>query len=241
MTNKILYDIELYYSPSEPNNNKITIKGEEFHHIKNVMRHNIGDVIYITNGCGNIYRGRINLVAKNKVECSIEENIFNEDKFSNIVFCIPRLKNQDRFEFAIEKCVELGITNFLFFESERTITKGIKLERIQKLLLSAMKQSIRSWLPTAKYIGKIIELKNYEGQKILFDQKSDNLFFNFIKEKKEIIETKKHYFIFGPEGGLSKKEIESFDSAEIMRLTENRLRTETAIITAASIIATSTR
>lgn len=238
MIKDFLANVELYFSSTKIHDNKIIVEGDELHHIKNVMRHKSKDIIYITDGLGKIYKCIIDLITNEKAECLIEQIFSYENKLSNIVFCIPRLKSQDRFEFAIEKCVELGITNFLFFESERTVAKGIKLERIQKLLLSAMKQSIRSWLPKIYYVKKLDELNDYDGEKILFDQKSNQRFFNYVIENKEVLKTKKIYLIFGPEGGLSKQEVESFDSQKILRLTENRLRSETAIVTAASILST---
>ena len=75
----------------------------------------------------------------------------------NIFFCIPKLKYSDRFEFALEKCTELGITNFIIFDSERSIHKSDKKERWEKIVLSAMKQSLRSYLPNITVINSLIE------------------------------------------------------------------------------------
>jgi len=236
-TNQYLSDKELYYS-SYLTNNEIFIEGEELHHIKNVMRHKVGDEIYITDGCGNIFRSRIDSISKNTAKCLIIEKFIYDNKFSNFVFCIPRLKNNERLEFAIEKCVELGITNFLFFESERTIARGFKKERIKKLFLSSMKQSLQGWLPKADFINNLFEINKYEGKKILFEQKSERFFRDFLLDKKNIEDKNKFYFIFGPEGGFSENEISKINSPVLLRITPNRLRSETAIITAASLLST---
>ncbi|MDH7604818.1 MAG: RsmE family RNA methyltransferase [Melioribacter sp.] len=236
-TNNFFSDIELYYS-THLTDNEIFISGEELHHIKNVMRHKTGDEIFVTDGEGKIFRSRIEFLSKEAAKCLIKEKYLYENKFSNYVFCLPRLKNNDRIEFAIEKCVELGITNFLFFESERTIAKGFKVERIKKLLLSSMKQSLQAWLPKANFIKNITDLKNYEGDKILFEQKSEMLFKDFLIDKKNLLPNNKIYFIFGPEGGFSENEITKIQPTALLRITKNRLRSETAIITVASLLST---
>lgn len=235
--NNFLSSIELYYS-THLNENEIFISGEELHHIKNVMRHKTGDEIFITDGKGKIFRSIIEFLSKDVAKCIIKEKYLYENKFSKYVFCIPRLKNNERFEFAIEKCVELGITNFLFFESERTIAKGFKVERIKKLLLSSMKQSLQAWLPESEFIDNIADLKNYEGDKILFEQKSEMLLKDFLINKNNTTLNNKIYFIFGPEGGFSENEITKIQPTAILRITKNRLRSETAIITAASLLPT---
>ncbi len=146
--NKYLSNIELYYSSQIKNKNEIIInEAEDFKHIVKVMRHSIDDEVYVTNGEGKIFKSKISEINKNSLTAIIEDTMEYENKFSNITFCIPKLKSPDRFEFALEKCVELGITNFIVFDSERTVAKGNKIERWNKILISAMKQSLRSYLP----------------------------------------------------------------------------------------------
>ena len=122
-----------------------------------------------------------------------------------------------------------SITNFIIFDSERAIRKSDKKERWQKIVLSAMKQSLRSYLPNIEIVNSLNEILNLDGRKILLEQNS---------EKKisgaKINHYEKYYFIFGPEGGLSKEEMNLFD--EKYKLADNRLRTETAIIKCASLI-----
>lgn len=232
-----LTDIELYFSKNCAGN-KIIIENDELHHIINVMRHKVDDNIYVTNGEGKIFFCRIEKITKERILCIINNVQKYENKYSNIVFCIPRLKNNERFEFAIEKSIELGITNFIFFESERTVAKGFKVERIKKLILSAIKQSLRAWLPSVVYIKNIIEINDYEGEKILLDQKANECLIDFLINNKEKLSIKKIYFIFGPEGGFSYEELNKLNKTLKLKLTENRLRSETAIISTASLLAT---
>lgn len=230
-----LSDIELYYSPEKIENGLIKISGEEFHHIKEVMRHNINDEIFVTDGKGKIFKTQIEQIDKKEIAVKVTEEINYPNDYENIIFCIPRLKSAERFEFALEKCVELGITRFIVFESARTIAKGEKIERWQKILLAAMKQSLRAWLPQISFVKSFKELMKLNGSKIIFEQHSKLSFSDFLKSQYSILNTD-FYLVFGPEGGLTDEECNSVNEENRIKLTENRLRSETAIITAAAIL-----
>jgi 16S rRNA (uracil1498-N3)-methyltransferase len=225
-----LSNIELYYSqtPVHPNNN-LRIIGEEAHHISKVMRHIAGDEVFATNGCGNIFKGQIVQQNDNEVIVEIIEKFSFENKFRNYVFCIPNLKNNSRLEFALEKSVELGITKFVLFNSERTIAKSFKIERFQKILISAMKQSLQSFLPEIISMSTIRDISKLDTKFVIFEQTADRYF-----DALSIDNNKEYYFIFGPEGGLSQTELNLFNKNDLYKLAENRLRTETAIIKLAS-------
>lgn len=231
-----LSDIELYFSP-KVSGQKIFIEGEECHHIKDVMRHKAGDEIFVADGEGHIYKTEITEVASKIILCRILERFDYPDNFSKITFCIPRLKSAERFEFALEKCVELGITNFIVFDSQRTVAKGEKIERWQKILTSAMKQSLRAWLPKISYVKSVEELSKLSGIKILFDQNSEQNLLEYISTINSKPSTTNYLFVFGPEGGFSEGECRVMNVEWRVKLTNNRLRSETAIVTAASLIA----
>ena len=138
-----LSNIELFYSkPENFREDEVILEGDECRHAVKVMRHHMGDEIFITNGEGKISNGNINEILKDTLSVTIKKEFIYENKFSGVTFCLPKLKNPERFEFALEKCAELGITNFIVFESERTVSKAYKLDRWHKILLSAMKQSL---------------------------------------------------------------------------------------------------
>jgi 16S rRNA (uracil1498-N3)-methyltransferase len=225
-----LSDTELYYTPSEcVESEKIILKGDEFHHAVNVMRNSVGDSLHITDGEGTIFRSEIFNVTKSNLTAAIKDKIIYENLASNIWFCIPQLKNPDRLKFAFEKCAELGITNFVLFNSKHTIPKKISVEKFKKTTLSAMKQSLRAFLPNivASSYNEIIKLP---GTKMLFDQNAKSVFDGNVDIKKTT------YFLFGPEGGFDEIEINSINTDERFCLSANRLRSETAIIKCASLL-----
>ncbi|MCX6167996.1 MAG: RsmE family RNA methyltransferase [Ignavibacteriales bacterium] len=232
-----LSDIELYYTNKQVVGNKISIDGEECHHITNVMRHKVSDSIYVTDGIGKIYLSSITSIGKKIVVAEVIKSTQYENRSEKIWFCIPRLKSADRFEFALEKSVELGITNFIVFDSTRTVAKGEKIDRWEKILVAAMKQSLRAWLPKVSYVKNLSEIYKLDGTKILFDQNAKQTFQQFLLNNHQSLITN-NYFIFGPEGGFTEDEFRIANSEMRIRLTENRLRSETAIVTAASLIAT---
>ena len=232
MKNLILSNIELYYSNSyDLKSQIITMDSEESNHILNVMRHQIDDEIYITNGIGKIFKCRISQVNKKIVETKILNEYKYEERFPNITFCIPMLRNNDRLEFALEKCTELGVTNFIIYQAKRSVPKKVNLVRVEKILVAAMKQSLLSWLPKILYINSCEVLAQLDGEKIIFEQSSHNYF------SRDKIKTEMNYlFIFGPEGDFTADESDSLKSGIKYKLAENRLRTETAIIKAASLL-----
>ena len=195
------------------------------------MRHVVGDEIYVTNGCGNIFITRVSKLNISFVELLVQKTYNYENRLKSIFFCIPKLKNPERFEFILEKCTELGITNFIIYDAERAISKGNKIERWNKILLSAMKQSLRSYLPKISLGGSIEKIYEKPGLKLVFEQNSKLDF-----EKSNCDLSNNSYFIFGPEGGLSERELGLFSDFEKYNLADNRLRVETAVIKCASLL-----
>ena len=232
MESLILSDIELYYSKLvDLKSGLITIESEESNHILNVMRHGTNDEIYITNGEGKIFKSQIIETSKKNVISKIQKEYAYEEKFSNIIFCIPRLRSAERFEFAFEKCTELGVTNFIIYQAKRSVPKKVNLVRVEKILVAAMKQSLLSWLPKVKYINSLKELNLTKGEKIIFEQDSEVYF------SRELLKPDMNYLlIFGPEGDFAPDELNSLTSSVKYNLAENRLRTETAIIKAAALL-----
>jgi 16S rRNA (uracil1498-N3)-methyltransferase len=225
-----LSNIELYYT-AEKDNGRLILSGEEKNHAVRVMRHTEGEVLYITDGKGKIYKTGIISINRDFLTAEISEEFEYSDNNHNLTLCIPKLKNPERFEFALEKCTELGITSFIVFNSARGVKKSDKKERWEKIVLAAMKQSLRSYIPVINYIPHLSILNTFQGKKIILEQNSPDLL------KKGLINSNEKYiFIFGPEGGLDEKEISDLEGYETFKISPNRLRTETAIIKTASVL-----
>lgn len=230
-------DTEFYYSALQFNSNEqCKITGEEAKHISAVMRHKVDDVIYVTDGNGNVFKCQITSIGKNEILFNIIENFSIQKKYSNVTFYIPILKFADRFEFALEKSAELGIKNYRIFSADKSHNRGVKIERWQNILISAMKQSLQSFKPKIEFI----ELKNQNIENdlnLIFDQNAALSFSEFLIElnKKENTSDKINLF-FGPEAGLTKSDIDKITNPIFVKMNDNRLRSETAIITAASLI-----
>ncbi|MDZ7623321.1 MAG: RsmE family RNA methyltransferase [Ignavibacteriaceae bacterium] len=225
-----LSNIELYYTPKElVKEDRLILTGDEFHHSVNVMRNSVGDILYVTDGMGSIFISKISSISENQLAANINDRRVFENKASNIWFCIPLLKNPDRLKFAFEKCVELGITNFILFNSRYTLSKKVKPEKFQKTVLAAMKQSLRAFLPQISS-ASFNDIIKFDGPKILFDQNAKQEFDGKLNSNNAT------YYLFGPEGGFDENEIESFEQENRFSLSSNRLRTETATIKCASLI-----
>jgi len=237
LSQEYLSNVELYFS-DDIVDSYIQMSEEESRHISKVMRHNVGEEIFVTDGKGTIYKTSIIEACSSTVTLRITERIRYTNHLENIIFCLPRLKSNDRFEFALEKSIELGITNFIVFNSERTIAKGEKLERWNKIALAAMKQSLRSFLPKIEFVESLSKLNEFEGMKYVFEQDATVKLVDVLADN-ILTEEGKNYFVFGPEGGLSENEINSISNSELIALTPNRLRSETAIVTAAALVVAS--
>lgn len=227
-----LSNIELYYTEfSSIRDNKFHLQELEFNHAVKVMRNKTGDKVFATDGCGKIYEGIIDRIDKDFLQAEVIKTYVYNNLFDNITFCIPNLKNPDRLKFALEKCTELGITNFIIFISNRTIKKNIYSDRLEKIVLSAMKQSLLSYLPKVKILSSVNEVFELKSEKIIFDQSATKKLVDF-----EFDNHKKYLLIFGPEGGFTDTELKEIYLSESLNVASNRLRSETAIVKAASLI-----
>lgn len=229
MTSKYLSNIELFYCKDSTESDRILLADEEFLHAAKVLRKKVGDEIYITSGLGEIFHCRIDNIHSKSLEAIKLATHNYADELSNFTICFPPLKNPDRTKFVLEKCTELGITNFIIYLSARSVSKSKNIEKFNRVVIAAMKQSLRAYLPIVHFEENLKELLNSEEEKILFEQSGNKKF-----EVSNLKKDKNYYLIFGPEGGLTEEEINLFKN--VFTLSPNRLRTETAIIKCTSLI-----
>ncbi len=216
---------------------KYTLSENESRHCLRVLRLKIGDEINLIDGKGNFYHAKIIFTNKKRCTVALISKISNYKKRDfKLHIAIAPPKSINRFEFFLEKTTEIGIeeiTPLLCRYSERKI---IKPERLNKILLSAVKQSDKAYLPKLNVltdIKKILNI-NFPGKKIIAHC------YNTPKKKiKDIYNKGENVLILiGPEGDFSEKEVMIAERNGFIsvNLSNSRLRTETAAITATVII-----
>ena len=209
---------------------------DESRHIVKVLRKSTGDLLMITNGKGWIFEAEVIIPNHNKCVVSILESTFETPRPYTIHLAVAPTKMNDRYEWFIEKATEIGvdiITPIICQNSERKI---IKTERFEKILQSAMKQSLHCYLPSlapAIRFSEFIKMPQEGATFIAHCEDGEKLKF------KDQIEAKKSITILiGPEGDFSPKEIELALKHQYIpvSLGASRLRTETAGIVAGHTI-----
>lgn len=209
---------------------------EDARHCVKVLRKNVQDKIHVVDGVGGIYECEIVKAHEKKCELKVlsaEQNFQKRNHFLHIA--IAPTKNADRIEYFIEKCVEIGVDEITLIQTKHSERKHQKVERLEKIAISAMKQSLKAYLP------KINELISIE--KFFKNTECDNKFIGHLTQDsiplKSAINQKSDYLIMiGPEGDFSKEEIEQARNAgfQVVTLGNSRLRTETAGVVACTII-----
>lgn len=209
---------------------------DESRHIVKVLRKSTGDLLMITNGKGWIFEAEVIIPNHNKCVVSILKSTFETPRPYTIHLAVAPTKMNDRYEWFIEKATEIGvdiITPIICQNSERKI---IKTERFEKILQSAMKQSLHCYLPSlapAIRFSEFIKMPQEGATFIAHCEDGEKLKF------KDQIEAKKSITILiGPEGDFSPNEIELALKHQYIpvSLGASRLRTETAGIVAGHTI-----
>lgn len=226
--------MQLFYnSEISTEEKKFTFSKDESKHIIKVLRKKEGDTLHITNG--NDYLFNVQIIVPNDKKCVVEIKDFqktlnNRNYYLHVA--IAPTKNIDRFEWFLEKATEIGIdeiTPLLCKNSER---KHLKIDRLNKILQSALKQSLQYKLPK---LNGLTDFKNFINNKFIGEgfiahcENDDKKYY-----LKNIVKLRSRYTILiGPEGDFSLDEIENSKKNGFtpINLGKTRLRTETAGIT----------
>lgn len=225
--------MQLFYNPNINTSTKqIVFDKEESRHIVRVLRKKEGNILHITNGKGLLFFASINFANEKKCSASIIK-VEQKQKHWNyyLHIAIAPTKNIDRFEWFLEKATEIGIdeiTPIICNNSERRI---VKTERLQRILQSAMKQSLKFTLPKLNEPVKFLDFINTDFNNNSYIAHCES------SEKEELKNIKlntKITILIGPEGDFSLEEIKLSKTKEITAITlgKSRLRTETAGIVA---------
>jgi 16S rRNA (uracil1498-N3)-methyltransferase len=227
--------VNLFYQPGIPEG-LLFLDQEESRHCVKVLRHKSGDSIHITDGKGYFYTGIIQTADQRQCEFSISEKVQEPARDFSIHIAISPTKNAERLEWFVEKVTEFGVDSITPIDCRHTERTFLKKERLVKVAISAMKQSLKAKLPV---ISDLTPFSN-----IVSDNKSDERFIAFVDQSnpdhlKDLATQKKSYLVLiGPEGDFSAEELKmSLDHGfRKVSLGQSRLRTETAGIAACHIL-----
>lgn len=223
--------MQLFFNQNiTPNTKQITFEKEESRHIVRVLRKKEGDILHITNGNGFLFSVEIAIASDKKCLATVikkEEKPNNRDYYLHVA--IAPTKNNDRLEWFLEKATEIGIDEITPIICDNSERKIVKIERLSKIVQSAMKQSLQFTLPKLNDPVKFSEFikQNFSGEKFIAHCE-ENIEKKLLKNS--AAKNAKQTILIGPEGDFSMKEIESAFTVNFtpISLGENRLRTETA-------------
>jgi 16S rRNA (uracil1498-N3)-methyltransferase len=209
---------------------------EESFHASRVLRLKTGDPIYILDGKGAKYAAVLDKVDSKNTTFSQLSLVEKQDKIPyQIHIYVAPTKQMERMEWMVEKCCEFGIHGIHFFTSRNSERKEIKLNRLEKIAISALKQSKNLFLPE---ITAIVPLKSYIGS--LKDTPATQRLFAHISDPpikilaKQLIPNQSYHILIGPEGDFSLEETKELLDTNWtpFSLGKSILRTETACIAA---------
>jgi len=225
--------MQIFYAP-DITDNLYTLDEKESKHLIRVLRMKRGTSVRLIDGKGNLYEGVIDKADQKKCIIEISGVIRDFEKRNYYLhIALSPLKNTDRFEWFIEKSVEIGIDEITPLICQHTEKQGIKTERVNNLIISAMKQSLKASKTIFNkpcHFSDFIE-NHHEGTLMIAHCNED-----FKRNKISAIYSKNENatILIGPEGDFSKDEIVSATRKNFIpvHLGSSRLRSETAGIAA---------
>ncbi len=230
----------LFYSPLVTNE-VILLSPEESHHLL-VERIKPGSSVFLSDGKGNLFRGIYEGEKRGRAQIRVEEKVGEEKRSFDLVVWQAVLKSPSRMDWVVEKLTEIGVSQIGFFSSHRSLKSTIppeKMERWEKIVLSACKQSGRTIFPDLIFLEQwedfIFSLSNSPGTVILADPEGNEALLSFLQERKE----RSFQIVIGPEGDLTREEREEIlkkAQGKRIRLSKKILRSETASLFSASVV-----
>ena len=228
-------NIRLFFPKSLSLNLTATLDKPQSHYISKVMRIKSNEIFSLFNSSGE-WEAEIKEISKGMVEFNITKQLRQKENSKEIWLAFSPIKS-NYFNFMIQKATELGVTKFLPIIFERSVVRKINNNRLEKIIIEASEQSNRINVPM---LEKCQDLKNFLSK----NNKKIELIFTDLNTENKKLEIKKTTdkpicIIIGPEGdfsGRERKEILSFEGVKQIKINENILRSETAAISALSIV-----
>jgi 16S rRNA (uracil1498-N3)-methyltransferase len=221
-----------YFKDINEHSTSFSFDKEESKHIAKVLRKKEGDILFVTNGLGFLFKTEIAIASDSKCTVTIVSFEKQEEPKFHLHLAVAPTKMNDRYEWFLEKATEIGVQEITPIICDHSERKVIKTERFDKILLSAMKQSNQYFLPILNepIAFKEFVKKQFKGQKFIAHCEETNK-----KTLKSVLKTSEDCTILiGPEGDFSVKEIEIALEKQFIPISlgNTRLRTETAAVVA---------
>ena len=229
--------MELFYS-TDIFDGRIELSKTESHHCIKVLRKSINDIVMVIDGMGNLYTTKlINLNPKNTILEITDTQIDYGKREKYLHIAIAPTKSMDRLEWFIEKVVEIGIDKISLIQCKNSERTKIKMERCEKIILSATKQSLKAFLPT---LNPLVEFNQFINENHFEIAKS----IGYLGSEKSVLlsdyhdDKQSHLVCIGPEGDFSPSEAQMAikNGFQCISLGDSRLRTETAGVVASILI-----
>jgi 16S rRNA (uracil1498-N3)-methyltransferase len=230
---ELSFNMQLFYSPTiNESQTSFIFDKEESKHIIKVLRKQERDILYVTNGLGFLFKTEIALASDSKCTVNVVSFSKQETPKFHLHLAVAPTKMNERYEWFLEKATEIGIQEITPIICDHSERKVIKMDRYQKIIESAMKQSLHYYLPK---LNEPILLKDFlkkeiNGQKLIAHcEETDKKTL-----KSQLIANEDLTILIGPEGDFSVKEIEMALNNKFIPISlgETRLRTETAALVA---------
>lgn len=228
--------LPFFYDENLNDASSFTLNEETSKHIIQVLRMKNGEQIQLTNGNGKVLTAEIISEHKKSAGVKVTSTSYIENHTSNITIAISLIKNNNRFEWFLEKATEIGVSAIIPLICERTEKQNFRHDRMKNILISAMLQSQQAWLPELHPPTKFIDVvkdSDHQAKYIAHcvEDEKENLHHHINSSAHKLI-------LIGPEGDFTKQEITlAIENNFIpVSLGNTRLRTETAGIVAAVLL-----
>ena len=227
--------MHLFYTPDILKNNELP--EEEALHCIRVLRLSIGDEVMLTDGKCSFYKATISACSNKRCLVKILEQIPEKKAWiAHLHLAMAPTKNMDRIEWFAEKATEIGFDELTFLNCRYSERKVVKNERIEKILVSAVKQSLKASVPVLNEMidfDKFIS-QDFNGQKFIANcyPGEKPLLKDLMRRGEDVL------VLIGPEGDFSEEEVEKAIKSgfQPISLGRSRLRTETAALVACHIM-----
>ena len=225
-------NIRLFFPKSLSLNLTDTLDKSKSHYVSKVMRIKEKEVFSLFNNSGE-WEAKILTISKSIVEFNVKKQLRQKENPKELWLAFSPIKS-NYFNFMMQKATELGVTKFLPIIFDRTIVRKINKERLEKVIIEAAEQSNRINVPKIEEPQKLKNFLSNDMDLIFTDLNTSNTKIDLKK-----LTTKPTCVIIGPEGDFSEEEREKilkFKWVQPIKINENILRSETAVISALSII-----